>query len=120
MACFWIRWHVYALSATRIRPPSCYDVACRVRGGTHDMHDLQNLQNCLQDCLPLLTCGAPMFIVGNVWSLNIRSHFSVTEYFSRFGNCLQMFGRLLSHLHGQTCDFDTSSTIVDHITFACG
>ena len=35
--------------------------AGRVRVGTHDMHDVHFL-SCLQDCLPLLICGALMFI----------------------------------------------------------
>ena len=42
-----IQWHFYALLAIRIRPPSCCNVkafhkmfACRVRVGTHDMHDV--------------------------------------------------------------------------------
>ena len=45
---FLLRWRFDALSAIRIRPPSCYECpsipkmfAGRVRVGTHDMHDVQ-------------------------------------------------------------------------------
>ena len=48
MACFWLRWHFYALSAFRIRPPLCYNVKafpkCLLAAyalDTHDMHDVQ-------------------------------------------------------------------------------
>ena len=49
-----------------------------------------------------------------------RFHFHVTEHFSRFENCLQMFGRKRFHALWQTCGFDTVLNIADHITHACG
>ena len=49
----------------------------------------------------------------------ICSHFSVTERFSRFANCLQPFGRQRSHPHGQTCDSVSLHWICKNKTKQC-
>ena len=63
MGCSRIQWHFYALSAIRIRPPSC----CNVRAFPTWLLAAYALEyticttcfliSCLQDCLALHTCG---------------------------------------------------------------
>ena len=67
---FGSRLHFYALSAIRIRRPSCCNVRAfpecsNARVGTHEMHDLQTFN---LSSLPLLTCGARMPIGRPCWS----------------------------------------------------
>ena len=61
--CFRIRWHFYALLAIRVRPPSCSTVRAfpkcllAVWALEHTICTMCIFKSCLQNCLPLLTCG---------------------------------------------------------------
>ena len=89
MARFWLRSHFYALSAIRIRPPSCYKVKafpkCLLAAYALE-HRMCTMCNFFKTVFVHLWCT-------HVWSQNIRFHFSVTEHLSRFAIYLQTFGR---------------------------
>ena len=111
---FGSRLHFYALSAIRIRRPSCYDVRAfpecsNARLGMHEMRALEHFLTCLLVGRLTVWCtDMPDF---TSMSLNIF-HASKTVCKRSVANVFMLFGKRVV--------FDTVLNIADHITLACG